>query len=100
MKENEDGFIPVEQCVEALLRPAKYPPYRTDSIYNTYLDLRLNVVRQLCPLVHTSHTDIVNINTYKTHRVVGSFEIRRAVSSCEDHYELILALTAAKKLTT
>jgi hypothetical protein len=96
MKENEDGFIPVEQCVEALLRPARFP---IASHSDNFIDLRQTYACKLLKLVHGSHFRS-KVEARARTRIVGSTAFRYALSSCEDRDELILALTAAKKLTT
>lgn len=92
MKENEDGFIPVEQCVEALSSPPRYFSEHSGR----FVDLRRSDVRRLRAVAHPGHT----YQSSRLKRVFGSFQFRYAISSCEDIDKLILALTAAKKLTT
>jgi hypothetical protein len=99
MTENEDGFIPVAQCLEALVKP---PPIPVSPRSERYIDARrrlyMRVARAAHPRHRIDHAVVAGFHGTRA-RTIMSGPLHRVLSSCEDLDTLLIALTAVKKFT-
>jgi hypothetical protein len=99
MKQNEDGFYSVEDCVAALTKPPKYTVGVSSNVSSECLDMRRRGVKQLYRVLkNTKHVAHVPFFGRKFQpKVLFSFLAKQCLD-CEDFDALIDTLNTINQL--